>query len=176
MSKRHGLIVIGYPGIGKTTVANADKPYSKIIDLESSVFTIENDKIENWYIPYCKMAVDIASQGYIVLVSSHAKVQHELGFYNPDRNDITIVSISPTVFIKDEWINRLRDRYLNDKTPKNERAWKQAEKFYIDDIHALSTNPDFSHIYLPNEHYDLYKIIMSIYDIYSNDRRQGIVE
>ena len=175
MSKK-GLIVIGYPGIGKTTVANSNRPYSNIIDLDSSLFDIGDDKIENWHVVYCKVAVKLASRGFIVLVSCHNEVQKELGYYAVNRDDITVVSITPHPLLKDQWISKLRDRYLKDRTKHNEKAWARADQFYATDICALAKNHDFSHIYLPDESYDLFRIIMSLRDIYCDDRRQGIVE
>ena len=176
MSKRRGLIIIGYPGIGKTTLANSNRPYSNIIDLDSTLFNIDDNKIDDWSVIYCKVAVKLASRGFIVLVSSHDEVQQELGYWAANRNDIEIVSITPHLFLKDQWISKLHDRYLKERSDHNKKAWERADKFYVTDIYRLARNNDFSHIYLPDESYDLFRIIMSLRDIYCDDRRQGIVE
>lgn len=69
------MIIIGYPGIGKSTLAGKDH---KFIDLESSNFKIEDERSEDWYKVYCKVAEDLSRQGYIVFVSSHLAVREAL--------------------------------------------------------------------------------------------------
>ena len=73
--KKKGLIIIGYQGIGKSTAA---KHIPNSIDLESSLFKIDNKRHEDWYMVYAKIAVNLARQGYIVFTSSHKKVVKEI--------------------------------------------------------------------------------------------------
>ena len=47
------MIIIGYQGIGKSTLAGKD---NKFIDLESGNFWVNGERVENWYIPYCQIA------------------------------------------------------------------------------------------------------------------------
>ena len=69
------MIVIGYPGIGKSTLANRGHRY---IDLESNCFYIDGERDSRWFVPYCNIAEDLSRHGYIVFVSSHESVREHL--------------------------------------------------------------------------------------------------
>ena len=66
------MIITGYQGIGKSTLARKDK---NIIDLESSSFwkydksCNSKTRCEDWYVYYCQVAMDLSRQGYTVFVS-----------------------------------------------------------------------------------------------------------
>ena len=67
------MIIIGFPGIGKSSVTRAydgDTNTTSYIDLESSNFV----KDDNWVEEYCNLAIDLDLQGYNVFVSSHKEV------------------------------------------------------------------------------------------------------
>ena len=67
------MIIIGYPGVGKSTLAGRYKEY---IDLESSNWNgPDNTKPDNWWWSYGKVAEDLSRQGYRVFVSCHPSVQ-----------------------------------------------------------------------------------------------------
>ena len=74
------MIIIGYQGIGKSTLAGKNK----CIDLESGNFwfydleTYQKVRHNDWYIPYCNIANHLSEQGYIVFTSSHEVVRNEL--------------------------------------------------------------------------------------------------
>ena len=154
-----GMIVIGYQGIGKSTVAS--KQYG-IIDLESSNFKVDGERDENWYIIYCRIAVSLARQGYIVLISSHECVRSELRKYE-DEGEYTVVVICPHYMLKDQWIQRLYNRYIQDRSTKNYAAWKDAEAHFLDSIQSMAQNVVFSIIFLNSMDYDLSGLIMSLY-------------
>lgn len=126
------MIVIGYPGIGKSTLAEQDLKY---IDLESSCFRNKSDqsKPENWHIYYCQMAEYLSAQGYIVFVSSHKEIQN---YFRDNRNEYAIC-IYPSILIADQWKAKLKERYENTNTDKNYRAWLNAETQYMVNISAL---------------------------------------
>ena len=75
------MIIIGYQGIGKSTLAASELKY---IDLESSNFwfydseTKQKVRHSNWYEMYCNVAENLSRQGYIVFVSSHQPVRERL--------------------------------------------------------------------------------------------------
>ena len=69
------MIVIGYQGIGKSTLAQKQFKY---IDLESSALRRDGVRWHNWYEPYCLVAEWLSKQGYIVFVSSHKEVRDYL--------------------------------------------------------------------------------------------------
>lgn len=113
------MIIIGFPGIGKSSVTRAyegDANTTGYIDLESSNFV----KDDNWVKEYCDLALDLDLQGYNVFVSSHKNVRE----YLVEKQDIfpDIMEIFPSKEIRTEWLNRLESRYMKCKTDKNERA------------------------------------------------------
>ena len=71
------MIIIGYQGIGKSTLANKNINY---IDLESSNFFIDGKRQENWFIIYCNIANHLSEQGKNVFVSSHEVVRESLKY------------------------------------------------------------------------------------------------
>ena len=70
----NGYIIIGFPGVGKSTVAKGD---TRFIDLESSTFMVDGQRSEDWYKIYVNVAIDLAKQ-YNVFISSHMAVQNYL--------------------------------------------------------------------------------------------------
>lgn len=144
------MIIIGFPCIGKSSVANEPikgYTFSGFIDLESSNFV----KNENWVSEYCNVALDLSRQGYDVFVSSHESVRDYLANFQ-DQDDI--IEVFPSANMYDEWIRRLRNRYQNDNSDKNKRAYdyvsnnffSAVENMMYDDIQwKLILNKD-SHI------------------------------
>ena len=53
------MIISGYQGIGKSTLA---KNSNKYIDLESGNFWIDGERQENWYKIYCKIAAHLSNK------------------------------------------------------------------------------------------------------------------
>lgn len=119
------MIIIGYPGIGKSTLAGKDHKY---IDLESSNFKFNGERSEDWYKVYCKVAEDLSRQGYIVFVSCHSAVREEL------RNSREIVAVIFPTVKKEEWLTKLKDRYEETNSYKDEMAYKRVRDHYDEDI------------------------------------------
>ena len=63
------MIVIGYQGIGKSTISHASK--GNFIDLESGNFWVDGKRDPEWFKPYCQIALHLHKQGYVVFTSSH---------------------------------------------------------------------------------------------------------
>ena len=143
------MIIIGYQGIGKSTLAGRDK----CIDLESSNFWVNGKRAEDWYIPYCQIANHLSEQGYTVFVSSHAVVREEL-----KKSQEKVIVICPCPDLKDEWIKKLEDRYLYTKLEKDYKAWKNAEDRYLENINEL-TDGTFTWYYIPDMNYSLQFIV-----------------
>lgn len=131
-----GLIVIGYQGIGKSSLAG----WYNCIDLESSNFYIDSKRDEDWYKIYCNIALNIANQGYVVFTSSHKEVrEYFYQFLNKlPRNIGNIVIFCPQVLQEKDWIDRLQERYNKTKTDKDKRALDGAMKRYEEDIYNLT--------------------------------------
>lgn len=153
------MIIIGYQGIGKSTIAGKNK----CIDLESSNFWVNRKRAADWYIPYCKIANHLSEQGYTVFVSSHAVVREEL---KKSREDVYVICPCPD--LKDEWIKKLEDRYLYTKLEKDYKAWKNAEDRYLENINEL-TDGSFNWVYINRMTYNLAKIIAAMHEIYEED-------
>ena len=165
----NGLIIIGYQGIGKTTLAKSnDEMYLgnglPVIDFESSLFKIDGDRVDDWYVIYCRQAVAMAKQGFVVFVSSHQCVRNELGKY--DQDDFGIATIAPTYALKEQWIDKLHKRYFNDPSEKNLAAFKDAEANYDKNIYQISSNPQFTHIFINSMGYSLKTILKGLFLIF----------
>lgn len=126
------MIITGYQGIGKTTLAN--ERYD-IIDLESSSFWKVDKKgnrtrPDDWYVYYCQIAQHLSKSGYQVFVSSHIEVREYLSTHNGE----PFCAIFPSRSIKDEWIDRLYERYKMSGSNKDLRALEHAKEYFDRDI------------------------------------------
>lgn len=125
------MIVIGYQGIGKSTLAKKDRKY---LDLESSNFWVDGKRDENWYKVYCKQAINFSKQGYIVFTSSHQVVRD---YFKEIKDKEIIIIVYPSLELKDKWIGKLKDRYKESQLDKDYKAWKNAEDRYEENIKEL---------------------------------------
>lgn len=166
-SQNRGLIIIGYQGIGKSSFASS---YNKTIDLESSNFKVGGERDDNWYIIYCRIAVSLAKQGYIVFTSSHQVVVEEFMKYgNPDY--YTIVIVSPHHSLEIEWVEKLRQRWLDDiKNEKNRIAYKDAEENFHKEIYWLASQNELPYIPIKTMDYSFSKIVEGLCRIYGVSR------
>ena len=168
LNNMNGIIVIGYQGIGKTSLV-ARGLANTVIDFESSLFKVDDKKNPDWYKIYCRQAVSIAKQGFTVLISSHKCVREELTTYKQD--GFAIVTITPTYALKDKWIDRLEKRYKKDPNDKNFAAWKNAEEHFIENVNEIASEPAFSHIFIDSMDYSLRSILNSLSTIFSSRTR-----
>lgn len=155
------MIIIGYQGIGKSTLA---KHHPHIVDLESNNFFIKDEATEqkvrdkNWYIPYCNIAENLSKQKKIVCVSSHKEVRERL-----KNSTEMVISCVPDFSLKDEWIKKLRDRYESTKSMKDYKAWKNANDHYLENITDIMNDATYT-ILIKNIQYNLKELI----DIYTH--------
>lgn len=126
------MIVIGYQGIGKSTLSKSSNEY---IDLESGNFWVDGKRDDNWYKPYCQIAIDLSSQGYIVFTSSHEVVRKY--FINCLDCDEQIVTVIPSLELKDKWIEKLRQRYQDSKLEKDYKAYMNALDRYSENVYEV---------------------------------------
>lgn len=166
------MIITGYQGIGKTTLAKKDK---NIIDLESSSFWWTYDeesnkkyRPENWYVYYCQVAMDLSKQGYIVFVSSHTQVKEFLDLHAVEDT----YAIFPALWLKEDWIKKLENRYKETGSEKDEKALEHAKTFYDRDIscfmgeaHPLGWFHDF--YIIENMDYDLAEVVEKLKESHS---------
>ena len=151
------MIVIGYQGIGKSTLSS--NSYSRI-DLESSNFWFKGQRPDDWYIYYCQIAMGLSRQGYTVFVSSHKVVRDFLFEHTHER----VYVIYPALSLKDEWIRKLELRYNASQLEKDKKAYLNALDRYEDNIQEItapyySTNPYFKFKEIDTVNYNLNDII-----------------
>lgn len=168
------MIIIGYPGIGKTTLAasywyDSEKGGPKgIIDLESNNFhAMRGDFISDIY---CRAAENLSRQGYVVFVSSHEGVQTML------RASKELVYVChPAKHLRPKWTEKLRQRYLDScyfesnnidlktiEESKNLAAYHHVCDHYDEDIEALDNN-GFKQIIIDDMDYDLGALVWKAY-------------
>ena len=165
------MIITGYQGIGKSTLAKSN---DKIIDLESSCFwKYDNYDFEkkgvrtrpdDWYVYYCQMAQYLSTQGYIVFVSCHPEVRKFLSIHNQER----FCAIFPDKSIKNDWLQRLKERYIASNSEKDLRAYEHAKVCYDNDIYRLwyecQYNVEYYHnvAIIKDINYDLQELVNSL--------------
>ena len=124
------MIVVGYQGIGKSTLAGRDHKY---IDLESENFWIDGRRADDWYKPYCKIAEHLSEQGYIVFVSSHEVVRQ----YLVENSRELVALVYPSIELKEAWIDKLEKRYIKSGLEKDYKALTNAKYSYVENIKEL---------------------------------------
>ena len=150
------MIIIGYQGIGKTTLAARSLKY---IDLESSNFwfddpeTKERVRHSNWYEMYCNIAEDLSRQGYVVFVSSHQPVRERLS-----NSTEYVIACVPSLVLKDQWIEKLKLRYEETGLEKDYKAYMNAEDRFSENITEIM-NSGFDNLIITNANYNLRNII-----------------
>lgn len=148
------MIIVGYPGIGKTSYALEQ---DNTIDLDSSFLNDDyGAKFEDWEEIYVKMAIELSKQGNDVFISAHKEVRNWLLWYRGNDDSFRVGLVYPSVNLKDEWIEKLKMRV--DNTP---RALDRVKEFYTEDVRALemfSVLFDYSYR-IDNMDYDLGTVV-----------------
>ena len=148
------MIIIGYQGIGKSTLS---KKSFKYIDLESGNFWVRNHRYSDWVQVYVNIAIDLSNQGYVVFVSSHKAVREEISKRCTDQ---AVVVIYPTLGLKDYWIEKLQERYDRTESEKDFKALMNASSMFEENITDLQNeDPHFTKIPIQSENYNLEDLI-----------------
>lgn len=134
-----GLIICGYPGVGKSSVAG----WKNCVDLESSNFSHDDTGFlldpNDWVPKYCTVAMDLAKQGFTVLCSTHGDVIHcfeSMSAKLPEQVG-GIVIFYPRPWMKSRWIERLKDRCVSNPSKRNKRAYEHALRYFDNDLEFL---------------------------------------
>ena len=146
------MIIVGYQVIGKSSISN---PNTRCIDLESGNFFADGKRPDDWYKYYVNIAKHLSAQGYTVFVSSHKAVRDELKATSAE--DVAVCF--PAIDIKEQWIERLRDRYKRTGLDKDLRALLNAEQNYAPSIAELcteATENGWKMLVIETTNYDLY--------------------
>lgn len=141
------MIVIGYQGIGKSTLAGRDH---KFIDLESGNFWVDGKRADDWYKPYCQIAEHLSQQGYIVFTSSHEVVRNQL-----INSKEVVVVVFPSLNLKNLWIDKLENRYRETGLEKDYKALMNAKDRYDENIQELANSKFNFKVALVKPDYDL---------------------
>lgn len=141
------MIVIGYQGIGKSSLAGRDHKY---IDLESGNFWVDGKRTDDWYKPYCQIAEHLSQQGYIVFTSSHEVVRNQL----MNSNEV-VVLVYPSLKLKNLWIDKLENRYRETGLEKDYKALMNAKDRYDENIQELADSHFNFKLELIDSEYDL---------------------
>lgn len=139
------MIIIGYQGIGKSTLAGTDR----FIDLESGNFWVDGKRADDWYIPYCQIAEHLSAQGFHVFVSSHEVVRKQL---RNSKEEVLLVF--PSIFLKEFWVQKLEDRWKATELEKDYKAYMNAKTRYDLNITELMTE-NFKKIIIQDKQYRL---------------------
>lgn len=128
IKKKKPLLILGFPGIGKsyTTSVLRNKGYI-VTDSDSSLFT--KDNFPNNYINHIKEC--IASNYDIIFVSSHEEVRRRIAIDDAILNESKVYIVYPSKEIKTFWINNLKSRGSSEEFCTN--IAKNYDK-WIDDI------------------------------------------
>ena len=152
------MIIIGYPGVGKTIASNQ---FTNVIDFNSvniakpkitssvsatltiqrdSDLTVDTKDLEKD--TYCNLAESLSRQGYVVCVSSHEFVTK---YFIKSKEEV--YTCSPDKAMKTRWIQMLRRRYIEDDSVENYNAYLRAVDHFDEDIDKLD-NMGFENIKL----------------------------
>ena len=142
------MIYVGYQGIGKSSISGKNN----CIDLESGNFWVDGKRIDDWYKIYVNIAEHLSNQGYNVFMSSHKVVRDEL-----NNRGIEFKAICPSLALKEQWINRLQERFDRTQSTKDFKALKNAEEMYEENIKDLTSERNT--IIITNIDYDLNDLI-----------------
>ncbi len=144
------MIYVGYQGIGKSSISGKNN----CIDLESGNFWVDNNRVDDWYKIYVNIAEHLSNQGYKVFMSSHKVIREEL-----TNRGIEFTVIYPSLKLKEQWINRLQERFDRTKSTKDFKALKNAEEMYEENIKDLASERNT--IIITDTNYDLNDLIKS---------------
>jgi hypothetical protein len=144
------MIIIGYQGIGKSTIAGKNN----CIDLESGNFWVDGERDPNWFKPYCQIALHLHRQGYTVFTSSHEVVREYFKKIASPDDRYCIFVCYPESYLRDSWIHKLKDRYEHTQLDKDFKAWKNAEDRFEENIKELE-HSGFMRVPLEGMMYDL---------------------
>lgn len=132
------MIIIGYQGIGKSTLGGKQD----CIDLESGNFWVNGSRDDHWARVYCNIAEHVSNQGYTVFISSHEVVRNTIvKDIQEDRFHGRVCMIYPSEDLKPFWIAKLKKRYDLTKLEKDYKAYMNALYSFEDNIRELANCP-----------------------------------
>ena len=158
------MIIFGYQGIGKSSLANSPTG-ALYIDLESSLFRtpMHPERSEDWFQAYGNIVCDLDKQGKFVFSACHQQIRDYIAS-EKDLKGVVAAICYPSLELREEWLYRLRQRWMDTQLPKDKAALDFAEASYSSSIKALDKDTDYDHIILNNMNYNLMNILISYYN------------
>lgn len=147
------MIIIGYPGIGKSNLALEQ---NNVIDLDSSFFKdSDGARFEGWEEIYVNIAIELSNQGNDVFISAHKEVRNWLLWRRQNSERFKIGLIYPCKALKKKWVKRISTR------DADSAALDRVEGFMDSDIAALDIiNGMFDCVYVIRDmNYDLCDVL-----------------
>lgn len=158
------MIIFGYQGIGKSSLANSPAG-ALYIDLESSMFRtpMHPERSEDWFQAYGNIVCDLDKQGKFVFSACHQQIRDYIAS-EKDLKGVVAAICYPSLELREEWLYRLRQRWMDTQLPKDRAALDFAEASYSSSIKTLDKDTDYDHIILNNMNYNLMNILISYYN------------
>ena len=158
------MIIFGYQGIGKSSLANSPTG-ALYIDLESSMFRtpMHPERSEDWFQAYGNIVCDLDKQGKFVFSACHQQIRDYIASEKNIKGVVAAICY-PSLELREEWLYRLRQRWMDTQLPKDKAALDFAEASYSSSIKALDKDTDYDHIILHNMNYNLMNIFISYYN------------
>ena len=101
------------------------------------------------------IAKHLSKQGNRVFISSHKQVREELEKIS---DECRVITVTPSLELKDKWIEKLHARYKESKLEKDKKAYLNAKDMYEENIKDI-LNDNFDHIKLKEMDYCLKDIL-----------------
>ena len=159
MENKH-RIYIGYPCVGKTT---ASKELIGIIDIDSSLFFIDGERVSNWHKLAVKMALRYLKSGFDIMLTSHKDVCDELALLVKEgvltTDDVYIIFPSPN--LKTEWIEKIKQRYEDTKLYIHKKAYDNCSVNFDEHISSMESYDCFTRKMITNMNYRLVEDIIN---------------
>ena len=158
------MIIFGYQGIGKSSLANSPAG-ALYIDLESSMFRtpMHPERSEDWFQAYGNIVCDLDKQGKFVFSACHQQIRDYIAS-EKDLKGVVAAICYPSLELREEWLYRLRRRWMDTQLPKDKAALDFAEGFYSSSIKTLDKDTYYDHIILNDMNYNLMNILISYYN------------
>lgn len=152
MKPEYGKVIVGFPGVGKSALAyNNDY----VIDLDSSLFNVNDKKPEGWEIQYCNVARWLCRCGFTVCVSAHKEVRKELLRKPADEQ----ILVYPSLDLKNEWCLNLSMNYHFSIPDVKRLRYEYIKRNYDDSIKELMSETGFKHIVIEDMGYYLAEML-----------------
>ena len=158
------MIIFGYQGIGKSTLANRNID-TIFIDLESSMFRtpMHPERSEDWFQAYGNIVYDLNKQNKFIFSACHQQIRDYIASEQDLKGVMTVICY-PSIELREEWLYRLRQRWIDTQLPKDKAALDYAEASYSSSIKALDKDTDYDHLILTKMNYNLHDILIGYFN------------